>query len=165
MARFRSVMSQRERFEEKVCPEPMSGCHLWTAGVALTGYGLFRTDSGCHLAHRIAWQMYVGPIPDGMHVCHKCDTRACVNPQHMFLGTRDDNMADMAVKRRSAVGSRNKSAKLTESQVMLMRQRFAAGEPIRSLQRAFGVSYSTAHNVTCGNTWRHLPLVTGGSSG
>jgi hypothetical protein len=93
----------RERFESKYYPEPNSGCWLWDAHCAKNGYGLIGgggTGGGMKLAHRVSYELYVGPIPDGMNVLHKCDTPCCVNPDHLRLGTLSDNMQDMIDKRR-----------------------------------------------------------------
>jgi hypothetical protein len=66
-------------------------CWLWTAGTLPAGYGRFAGN----LAHRYSWRLHVGPIPAGMSILHKCDTPSCVNPRHLFLGTQQDNLADM----------------------------------------------------------------------
>lgn len=88
------------RFEANVIPEPNSGCHLWTASVSPRGYGKFYI-AGRHLrANRAAWELYVGSIPDGLRVLHRCDTPACVNPDHLWLGTDADNQRDKVRKGR-----------------------------------------------------------------
>jgi hypothetical protein len=89
------------RFWAKV--EKTDGCWLWRAQIAC-GYGRFRSDQGNMQAHRFAWIITNGPIPDGLWVLHKCDVKICVNPEHLFLGTHEDNMADMVQKGRQKKG-------------------------------------------------------------
>lgn len=93
----------KEHFESKFTPEPMSGCWLWDSPRNdRFGYGYYRNRKNRKIlaAHRLAWSLYRGPIPDGICVLHKCDTPACVNPDHLFLGTRADNNRDMNSKNR-----------------------------------------------------------------
>lgn len=82
-------------------------CWLWTAGTFPDGYGQFKIGGKPRGAHRVAYELRVGPIPSGMHVCHRCDVPGCVNPTHLFLGTNLDNIADRNAKHRQAFGARN----------------------------------------------------------
>lgn len=90
----------KERFESKYIPVTESGCWIWIANIIKTGYGVIGVKGKMRLAHRTAWELYVDPIPEGIFVLHKCDVRSCVNPNHLFLGTHQDNMADMMKKRK-----------------------------------------------------------------
>src|SRR3990167_3892348 len=88
-------------FEDSYMPEPNTGCWLWTGATRYDGYGTrpWRGKTSAQ-AHRIAWEVFRGPIPDGLQVLHRCDVRCCVNPDHLFLGTQLDNMRDMIQKGR-----------------------------------------------------------------
>jgi len=87
-----------ERFWSKV--NKTNGCWLWTAAQNRAGYGVLNRDGIATLAHRISYEFQHGPISGGLHVCHHCDTPACVRPDHLFLGTDATNAADRDAKRR-----------------------------------------------------------------
>jgi hypothetical protein len=90
-----------ERLEKYSIPEPNSGCLLWFGGQAL-GYGLLKKEGTRKMvkAHRVAWELDNGPVPEGLFVLHRCDTRCCINTDHLFLGTLSDNMRDCVAKGR-----------------------------------------------------------------
>lgn len=147
-----------ERFWEKV--DTSGECWEWTANRYSAGYGQFSASSGHpSLAHRIAWELTNGSIPDGMHVCHNCpggDNPACVNPAHLFLGTAADNSADMVRKARSARGEGHPSVRLTETDVRRIRALSANGVPFVAIAVQFGVGHTTILNVAHRRTWRHI---------
>lgn len=91
-----------EWWQEYTMPELNTGCHLWLRTVCKDGYGRVGIPGKSPvLIHRIAYAQFVGPIPDGMKVCHRCDTPSCVNPDHLFVGTQFDNLRDMWSKGRA----------------------------------------------------------------
>jgi hypothetical protein len=103
-----------DRFDAKVHPEPTTGCHLWVGATNSKGYGSIRSGGrGAAIvdAHRVAWEREHGPIPGGLFVLHRCDTPACVNVEHLRLGTQLDNMRDMASKGRARGGGFHSRAK------------------------------------------------------
>lgn len=87
------------QFWEKV--DRTSGCWLWAAGKNNQGYGVCFLDGRRTYVHRLSWELHRGPIPSGLYVCHTCDTPLCLNPDHLFLGTQRDNMADASAKGRT----------------------------------------------------------------
>jgi hypothetical protein len=107
------------RFESKFVKA--DGCWLWHGAIdrwARGGYGRFGYMGRNDKAHRVAWILYKGPIPDGLHVLHTCDVRSCVNPNHLWLGTNDDNILDKAKKHRGGViGEKNPHSRLTADKV------------------------------------------------
>lgn len=90
----------RERFEASYLPDPTTGCWLWIGSLTTTGYGAWRYLDQQFIASRVSYEWHVGSIPDGMCVLHRCDVRACVNPAHLFLGTKRDNNRDRYAKGR-----------------------------------------------------------------
>jgi hypothetical protein len=101
-------MTPIQRLVSGIAVEPVSGCWLWQRSVCggRLKYGQFSIDGRCILAHRASYLLHKGPIPPGMDVCHSCDTPLCVNPDHLFVGTRKRNMEDAKSKGRMATGSR-----------------------------------------------------------
>jgi hypothetical protein len=156
-----------ERFERMTCPEPNTGCLLWTGALYPNGYGHMGTGSRKdgtlkgELAHRVAWRLKRGPIPRGKCVLHKCDTRPCVEEAHLFIGTKSDNTQDMIAKGRMKIGARatgadHHQAVLTTELVIEIRRARQSGEGRRAIARRLGVSHGAVAHVDRGTTWRHV---------
>ena len=160
---FTVTASRAERFWSKV--DKSGDCWLWTKGKSPWGYGEFWVRDSNRMAHRVAYQITFGPIPDGLLVCHTCDNPLCVNPDHLFLGTDQDNSRDAAAKGRlrlptaRAVGGKNGKAKLTESDVRLIRAELFGLRPPEgvALAKKYGVCARTICDIKYRKTWGHLP--------
>lgn len=136
-------------------------CWVWTGTSLDAGYGRIGWRGEKVIASRLAYELTVGPIPDGMWVLHRCDNPPCVNPEHLFLGTRQDNIDDMVAKGRQRSGGhataadRNARAKLTWEKVREIRRRYIPRRvSLARLAREFGVSPDTVHAVVRGDSWR-----------
>ena len=138
-------------------PELNTGCWLWTGAMSKSGYGVACHRSIHSPAHRFFYERMVAKVPDDLFVCHKCDTPACVNPNHMFIGTPADNLADMRAKGRWRAYDRhcerNPKAKFTADQVVEIRRQLASGASNRSLAKSLGVYTSTIRQIKIGATW------------
>lgn len=140
-------------FLKKMKPNNTTGCWEWTAAVC-DGYGRVRFQGKMQLAHRVSFELHFGSIPDGPLVCHRCDNPICVNPEHLFLGSHSDNMADMAHKGRrrgiTAVhGERHGRAKITDADVATIR---SSGQSSVALAREFDVSDRQIRHIRAGKS-------------
>lgn len=123
----RKRISEKDRFMEKVSPEPNTGCWLWGATAMKNGYGRFspsgrKSSEHSELAHRAAYRLFVGALPpSNMDLLHACDNPSCVNPEHLSVGTRADNVRDCMAKGRFQQGTRHYKTKLTDEEVCLVR--------------------------------------------
>lgn len=146
-----------ERIRAKVPNWGGPGCWEFT-GYRSNGYGQVGTGPGTiELAHRVVYRELVGPIGDGMLVCHRCDNPPCVRPDHLFQGTITDNNRDASAKFRLHVGEADGAAKLTADIVRTIRQRHIdEGTGPCALGRSFGVNEATIRDILAGRTWRHL---------
>ena len=134
-------------------------CWEW-AKSTVRGYGSFGAGGVTVYCHKLSWCLHHGPVPDGLCVLHRCDNRKCVNPEHLFLGTREDNIRDMIAKDRSInlSGSSHGMSKLTEDQVRYIKTKLLSQQSLSSLSREFGVSVQTIYAIHHGKTWKHVTL-------
>lgn len=126
------------------------GCWEFLGAIAgETGYGIFWNGEKLEGAHRWAYKMFVGEIPDGYFVCHHCDNRKCVRPSHLFTGTQQDNMQDASRKNRCV----SPNTKLTKEQVLAIR---ADNRPIRTIAKDYPVCFATISCVKRRQIWKHI---------
>jgi hypothetical protein len=160
-------MQLHERLMRHTLLNEVSGCWEWV-GSKRNGYGRMivgsRTDGTRRSAsaHRVSYELTYGEIPEGMEVCHKCDNPCCVNPDHLFLGTKQDNAADRDAKGRNIVfiGEEQPRSKLTKKAVKDARwERAYKGTSYQMLADRYGVSKKTMQNAIKGVTWKCVPYM------
>lgn len=140
-----------QRFWDKVDRLGPDDCWAWTASYGPFGYGQYRIPQGKNWrAHRLAYVLTHGEIPEGAVIMHTCDNRTCVNPQHLQVGTQKQNLVDMARRGRCP------QARLTPEAVADLRRRVAAGEPLAAVAKSYGIKRVTANAAVRGNTWGHI---------
>jgi hypothetical protein len=150
------AMTMEQRFHQKYKKCPDTGCWLWTASLSPGGYGQFGSQGENLKAHRVSFELHhKRPVSEGLYVCHTCDVRHCVNPDHLWEGTFDDNMRDMREKGRGArpKGSSNGRAILDESDVC---QILCSDLSYRQLALKYKVSKSTVAMIKQGKSWAHI---------
>lgn len=139
---------------------PATGCWEWLGTREAGWYGDMSVP-GCGRVrtHRLSYLLFCGPFPDDLFVCHKCDNPPCVNPAHLFLGTHGDNMRDAARKGRYGArrGESAPKCKITEADVLRIRESFAAGVPRADIAAEFGLDDTSITSIATGRVWKHLP--------
>ena len=151
--------SIEDRYEDFVVRG--NGCWGWTGGKTSFGYGVIResgTNGKLIGAHRASFQIHIGPIPDGKHVLHRCDNPACTNPDHLFIGTHQENMDDMVEKGRSLIGSEKRKgelsgrAKLTNAQVVEIKRKILQGLSDQEISEGYPVTKAQINYIRHGKS-------------
>ena len=145
----------------------LSGCWEWQGSTNRFGYGRIiigsRKDGTRRTVstHRLSYMLNNGAIPDGMEVCHKCDNRRCINPGHLFIGTRQDNVDDREAKGRNkpSAGEKNGRAKLTKADVLEIIEKREQGLSLQRIANEYGVCKATVRDVINGKHWRCARLL------
>lgn len=144
------------------------GCWYWTGYIMPNGYGQVGRNHKVYLTHRYAFLLTHGWLPADRDICHTCDCRRCVNPDHLWVGTRAENLADMRRKGRRPVafpvkadnrGERQGRATITDAQALQIRRDWAAGKypSMTQMARVLGIQRNTVNRVIRRETWKHLP--------
>lgn len=152
-----SASRSDEKFWAKV--EKTDDCWLWAGSTNYAGYGVFYPQKNRSiLAHRRAYAQTYGKLPDDTCVLHRCDTPNCVNPSHLFTGTREDNIRDMISKKRNRhpSGEWHPHSKLTEEGVRAIRRAYENGTSITVLAKQYGVDKTNISKIVLRKTWRHV---------
>jgi rare lipoprotein A (peptidoglycan hydrolase) len=149
----------KDRFWAKVDKsETFDECWPWQGVVMGGGYGGFYVAGKMVGAHRVAYELCIGPITSGLFVCHKCDFKLCVNPKHLFLGIQKDNIADMISKNRGRCrkGEAHPAHKITEQQVKEIRSDNASTQ--EELAKKFDIDQGTVSSIKLRKTWKHVSI-------
>jgi len=145
-----------DRFFKKVLIAPFHECWEWLAYKSWDGYGYFNSGKRNELAHRFSYRMFIGEIPISLCVLHKCDNPSCVNPEHLFIGTNDDNVKDKVQKTRQACGERMNRGSATAEDVAEIRRMHASGIRQSCICRLFKISSGSVSKIINGKSWKHI---------
>lgn len=149
---------KRERlkmfFESKVVRK--EGCWDWKGSLDKNGYPQLYFGNTKAKGHRVSYEIYNGIIPDGLCVCHSCDNPKCTNPEHLWLGTKQENTEDEVKKGRQSKGEDRYNSKLNNEKVKKIREMISLGVTVSHLSRIYNVSFMCVQNIKNGKTWKHV---------
>lgn len=130
-------------------------CWLWTGAKNAQGYGMFNQGEGHKRAHTYSLELASGEqYQKGMDTCHTCDNPSCVRPDHLYFGTRTQNIGDALARGRMKIGERHPFAKLTELDVVALRNEYASGVSVAELEQAYGLKTSSIRGIVLGFKWK-----------
>jgi hypothetical protein len=136
--------------------ECSTNCLIWQRAKVSGGYAQLKYEQKNVAVHRFVWQLFNGPIPETLVVRHSCHIRACINIEHLSIGTSADNNHDTVQAGRQAKGSKNGKTKLSEEAIIDIRQRLNAGNTLANIGALYGVTSVTIYKIKSGRTWRHV---------
>lgn len=151
----RPTPTVEERFWAKV--RKTQTCWIWQGCKKPSGHGMFVPQKGRAVsAHAFSLELHLGyATPEGKEACHRCDNPSCVNPRHVYYGTRQENVDDAWARGRHPIGSARPAAKLHEDQVIEIRERYALGDDTKELAKEFGIKVPTLKHIVLGLKWKH----------
>lgn len=163
---FPHFCSDKCRFEAKIDKQE-NGCWIWKSSKGNSGYGKFHIRGKPMLTHRYSYELYKGSIPKGMCICHSCDNKLCVNPDHLWIGTQKDNAQDAKKKGllpnlkglkkpQSFIGQNHHSSKLKNEDVFRIRQLYREGTSGYRLHKIYNVTKKCISDILNNKTWKHL---------
>jgi len=133
-----------------------NSCWMWQGHVMSNGYGALTVEGKSKMVHRLSYEYHIGEIPKGLMVCHKCNVKLCLNPDHLYVGTHNDNMQDMADSA-SLKGEKNPKSLLTEAQVLGIKQHIKDRKIFyKDIAKMYGVSRQAIKDIASGRTWGWL---------
>jgi len=156
-AHIAPLKSWKRRFFARIQKPPeLNACWIWVGTFTHYGYGSLSVNGHIKLAHRLSYEIHVGPIPEGLFVCHRCPTgedKRCVNPDHLYVGKAQDNVNDKVRENHQA----HIPKKLTADDVQEIRLLYRTGSSQRRIAELFSVSHRTIGAIIHGKTWKHIP--------
>jgi hypothetical protein len=141
-----------ERFWLRV--EKTESCWNWLGSTEKDGYGRLDIKYKHYRAHVFSWTLHNGPVPDGLFICHKCNNRRCVNPDHLYAGTPKENAIDTMRSGNCAVGEGNGNSQLNETSVKAI---LNDERPYGKIAKDYGTTETTIYNIKNRKTWKHIP--------
>lgn len=155
-SRYPAFKTMKESLEAKFMKGKNNECWNWTHATSNHGYGSFTFNGKRYIASRLAYEIYIGPIEKGHHICHKCDNPKCVNPSHLFSGTIKENMSDMVKKNRSAKGQNHSQSKLNDRQVKIIKKLIKQNRKNIEIAAKFNINRRTVNHIKSETRWSHI---------